>query len=91
MNSRKAEKLVEAWNREHVVGAPVTVRRDDGTELQTRTRSAAQVLSGHTAVIWVDGIAGCYDLQRVTPRTSAEFTDAQVCAIEAGEKMEDEA
>ncbi|WP_374650281.1 hypothetical protein [Rhizorhabdus sp.] len=33
----------------------------------TRTRSKAEVLSGHSAVIWLDGISGCYLLDRVTP------------------------
>jgi len=54
------------------VGDPVTVKRDDGSLFETTTRSEAQVLSGHTPVIWVEGIVGCYLLERVTPRSPRE-------------------
>jgi hypothetical protein len=35
----------------------------------TRTRSAAYVLSGHTAVVFVDGVSGCVALDAVNPVT----------------------
>lgn len=38
----------------------------------TKTRTDAQVLSGHSAVIWVEGIAGCYLLDRVRPAAIGE-------------------
>ena len=43
-------------------------------KLRTRTRSEAQVLSGHSAVIWLDGVRGCYLLDRVRaiPETAGE-------------------
>jgi hypothetical protein len=56
-----------AWNAKHPVGTKVTVRLDSGETRETVTRSAAEVLSGHSAVIWLDGITGCYLLDRVTP------------------------
>jgi hypothetical protein len=40
---------------------------DGGEVRETITTSEAQVLSGHSAVIWLDGIRGCYLLDRVTP------------------------
>lgn len=58
---------VKFWNEEHAIGTPVIVTRDNGEELRTKTRSAAWVLSGHSAVIMVDGISGCYALERVRP------------------------
>lgn len=58
---------VTRWNEKYVIGTPVSVRRDDGTAILTTTRSEAQVLGGHTAVIWLNGIAGCYLLSRVSP------------------------
>lgn len=61
-------KTVNAWNKQFPIGTPVNVRRDDGRITETTTRSPASVLSGHTAVIWLDGISGCYDLSRVTAR-----------------------
>lgn len=61
------KRQCEDFNRRFPVGHRVTVRKDDGTGMDTRTRSAAEVLSGHSAVIWLDGIAGCYLLDRVIP------------------------
>lgn len=63
---RELELGVENWNLKHAVGCAVTVRMDNGEIRQTRTRSAAQVLSGHSAVIWLEGISGCYLLSRVS-------------------------
>ena len=56
------------WNAAHRVGTPVNVKMDNGATVQTTTRSEASILSGHTAVIWLEGISGCYLLSRVTPR-----------------------
>ena len=60
-------KQCERWNRKHPIGTAVCLQRDDGTIFTTRTRAEADVLSGHTAVIWVEGITGCYLLDRVEP------------------------
>lgn len=54
------------WNQAHPVGRAVTVRRDDGETVLTKTRSAAWALADR-AVVSVEGISGCYDLDRVTP------------------------
>lgn len=58
---------VEQWNERHPVGSDVIVRLDSGKDLQTRTRSRAEILSGHTPVIWLEGVRGCYILERVRP------------------------
>lgn len=57
----------DKFNAAHQIGAAVSVELDSGEVRKTVTTSEAQVLSGHTAVIWLDGISGCYDLERVTP------------------------
>lgn len=49
------------------IGTPVLVRRDDGTLLDTVTRSEPWQLGGGTWVVAVQGIAGGYALSRVTP------------------------
>jgi hypothetical protein len=67
MRKRLTQKDCDAWNAKHPVGTAVTVRLDNGEVQQTKTKSAAEMLSGHTAVIWLDGISGCYMLDRVTP------------------------
>jgi hypothetical protein len=66
-------ELVGRWNAAHAVGAAVTVELDSGEIVSTRTRSQAQMLGGepsknnpgHTAVVWLEGISGCYILSRV--------------------------
>ncbi len=63
----KLQAICNAWNLANGVGTPVRLIRDSGDVLITRTRSPAQVLSGHSAVVWVDGVAGCYHLTHVTP------------------------
>jgi hypothetical protein len=69
-------KLVAQWNALFPVGTPVTVEMDSQETRITTTRSPAQMLGaepsrndpGHTAVIWLDGIEGCYALSRVRPK-----------------------
>lgn len=63
--SLKQIRLVQDWNVMHPVGIEVIVTKDDGTEMRTKTRSGAWLLDGHTAAILLDGIDGCYALERV--------------------------
>lgn len=57
-------RLVEAW-KDVPLGMDVILTKDNGEQFPTKTRSAPWLLGGHTAVIQVDGIAGCYRLDRV--------------------------
>lgn len=85
MKAGKAEKkqvdLVNAWNQEHQPGINVIVTMDDKKEVRTKTRSEAQMLGacrdypGHTAVIWLEGISGCYSLDRVRADTGNKGGD----------------
>ncbi len=65
--SAAKRKAVERFNRANPVGTPVLfwpgVRKGEGRESKTRTE--AQVLSGHTPVVWVEGYAGCIALTHV--------------------------
>jgi hypothetical protein len=66
---RKAQKLqaqCDEFNAATPIGSEVLVKRDNGENVLTRTSTEAQVLSGHTAVIWLEGISGCYLLDRVS-------------------------
>jgi hypothetical protein len=63
----RLQRQCNAFNARWPVGQRVTVRKDGGDGIETVTRSAAEVLSEHTAVIWLEGISGCYLLDRVTP------------------------
>lgn len=66
------QRQCDDWNARYPVGQRVTVRNDDGGHVTSSTRSEAQVLSGHSAVIWLEGITGCYLLDRVRPITGGE-------------------
>lgn len=63
-------RTVERFNRDVPIGSAVTVRKDGGEVIQTVTDSKAYVLSGHTPVIFLRGISGCYALDRVTPAST---------------------
>ena len=64
-NIKKLEQEVAAFNRRFSVGDPVdyyeTVDDIEHTGISHRyaTRTPAQILSGHTAVVWLDGKSGC--------------------------------
>jgi hypothetical protein len=62
------QRKAEAFNARHHIGTPVYYRTDQNGIVETRTRTNASVLSGHTAVVWLDDITGCVSLERVTPR-----------------------
>lgn len=65
--NKKEAAAVASWNEHNPVGIAVSVLKDDGDRLVTFTTSKAHLLNGHTAVIWLKGISGCYKLDRVTP------------------------
>lgn len=79
-DAKALQAQCDAFNAVHPVCAPVTVRRDCGELVDTVTRSTAEVLSGHTAVVWLQGISGCYLLDRVTPRAVALAAAATLAA-----------
>ena len=58
-------KAVRDWNDAHRIGTPCTVELDSGDIVATKTRSEAWMLSGHTAVVMLEGISGAYALERV--------------------------
>ncbi|MCX4622822.1 hypothetical protein ACF09G_12965 [Streptomyces albogriseolus] len=70
---------VAQWNSRYPIGTPVTaypgLRPEDdpaADRLITRTRSEAQALGGHTAVVWVDGHDACVALSHVDPVQPAD-------------------
>lgn len=60
------QQLCDEWNDENPVGTSVKVTLDNGTVHRTKTKSDAQLMGGHTAVVWLEDIAGAYTLSRVT-------------------------
>jgi alpha-ketoglutarate-dependent taurine dioxygenase len=64
-SAAQLQAACDKFNATHQVGAAVTVQLDGGEIRETVTTSEAQVLSGHSAVIWLKGVSGCYLLNRV--------------------------
>lgn len=61
---------VDAWNAKVAVGDYVDYRGYPGAEPKAfRTRTEAEVLSGHTAVVWLEGKSGCVCCEACTPHT----------------------
>jgi FAD synthase len=60
------ESQVYAFNQTYEVGFRVKLIKDDGKIEVHTLKSKAEVLSGHSAVAWFDGIRGCYSIDRVT-------------------------
>jgi hypothetical protein len=60
---------VDAFNAIHPVGTPVRywkgVREGEGRI--SRTRTPAQMLGGHTAIVWLEGVSGGIALTHVEP------------------------
>lgn len=67
------------FNDTHPIGTPVRywkgAREGDGRT--ARTRTAAQLLGGHTAVVWLDGVSGCIALTHVEPIGEVELIPDQ--------------
>ncbi len=63
----KKELEVENFNLKTPVGSKVFVTYDDGSKVETETTSKAYLLGGHTPVIHLQDVTGCYLLNRVKP------------------------
>jgi len=59
------ESKVDVFNEKHPIGSPVVVIKDFGEKIMATVRHPAEVMGGHTAVVWLDGISGAYALNRV--------------------------
>jgi hypothetical protein len=62
-------KLIDKWNRAFAVGTQIRywTGAREGIGKTSFTRSTAQLLGGHTAVVWVDGESACVALSHVEP------------------------
>ena len=56
------EKIVFHFNEAYPVGSEVMLRKDTET-IATKVTAPAQVLSGHSAVGWFEGVSGCYSIE----------------------------
>lgn len=63
-------KFCADWNAKHPVGASVFLAKDNGTEVATKTRSEAYVCDSGYPVVFLEGIAGYYLMDRVRAAVS---------------------
>jgi hypothetical protein len=77
------QAICDAWNAKYKEGAMVSYEEivGEGETFRGRTKSEAQVLSGRTAVIWLEGKSGCVSLDHCTPVADDE------AAVEAKEPV----
>jgi hypothetical protein len=63
-NLKKLEKRVADWNAAYPIGTLVEYHPVIGAPAHRtrKTRTAAQILSGHTAVVWLEEESGCVAL-----------------------------
>ena len=64
MAKTKAELQAENFNLKNPVGSEVVVTLDDKSKFKTTTNYKAYVMCG-VAVVGIEGISGCYSLDRV--------------------------
>jgi hypothetical protein len=77
-NIKKLQAVCDAFNARTKVGDEVMVKIDGRAEpMRTKTRSPAQVLSGHSPVVWLEGVSGCYLLTHVSALPNTEASNAR--------------
>lgn len=60
-NQKSQQTVVDEWNAEHPVGTVVTRYKFVNPlrlHQETKTRSEAWLMGGHTAMVMVDGVSG---------------------------------
>lgn len=61
------EKAAEAFNRRFPVGSDVMLKKDfEDISVRTKTHSEAFVMCGHSAVVFLEGVSGCYLITHVS-------------------------
>lgn len=71
LSPKASAKAVEAFNASHSIGDEMEYRSHPEAEPRTvYLATEASLLSGHTAVAWVDGVSGCVAISAL--RRSAE-------------------
>lgn len=87
------QRAVDDFNRRHAIGDPLWACTGPIGEnpRPVTLRSAAELLSGHTPVAWVNGVSGCVALTHLTPRDPDE-SDAETCIacekrLEVGQRV----
>jgi hypothetical protein len=82
-NPAQLQAQCDAWNAKHPVGTLVSFEniKGEGETHRGKSSSEAQVMSGHSAVIWLENKSGCVHLdhctavaEEVTPEQTGEVS-----------------
>jgi hypothetical protein len=67
-SAAQLQKQCDKWNAANPEGTTVSYESiiGQGETFRGKSKSEAQVLSGHTAVIWLEGKSGCVCLDHCT-------------------------
>lgn len=76
MREIEAKKLVSDWNRQNPPGTHVFFFTETGRKIFAKTREAAAVFS-NMALVRLEGIAGLYPVNRLTPLDPDEILARQ--------------
>lgn len=69
----------DLWNATQEIGQVVSCRRNSGNQVLTASRSLAFLAQNGRAVIFLEGIAGYYLLERVMPMGQAKKNVCRAC------------
>lgn len=61
-SAAQLKKSVDKFNATFPVGTEVILRKDSG-EVKTKVRAPAEVMGGHSAVGWFEGVSGAYSIE----------------------------
>jgi hypothetical protein len=65
---KRLQAEVDAFNAQTALGSEVDFFEYEGAPIKRyKTRTEAQILSGHTAVVWLEGKAGCVCVSHCLP------------------------
>lgn len=67
---QQLQRECDRFNEACAVGDSVVVTWNSGDTFHSTTTTPAQVLGGHSAVVWVQDGRGCFLLDRVKPRSA---------------------
>jgi len=61
----KMQKAVDKFNSTYKIGDTIKYKDDCGTVVVDTVKAPADILSGHTPVMWLTNQRSCYLLERV--------------------------
>lgn len=85
------QRTCDLWNQRNPVGTTVSYEsiRGEGETFRGKSSSEAQVLSGHSAVVWLHGKSGCVDLDHCTAVATPATPVLRINLVDGGQDFAD--